>query len=280
MKLKLQMKTRLDVALVERGLAESRQKAQAMILAGHVKVNGQPASKAGAPVAEDARVELAGAAMPYVSRGGLKLEGALDDFGVNPVDLVCLDVGSSTGGFTDCLLQRGAARVYCVDVSADQLAWKLRQDARVHVIEKNARYLQPADVPEPVALITVDLSFISTAKVLPALVPLARPGAQWLILVKPQFELERGDVGKGGIVRDPALHRKAVERVERAAIALGLTVRGVKPSRLPGAKGNLEFILHAQSPDRWPLRSSAVSAPPRYLCTCRRARNQKTTQRH
>jgi 23S rRNA (cytidine1920-2'-O)/16S rRNA (cytidine1409-2'-O)-methyltransferase len=245
MKLKPQKKTRLDVALVERGLAESRQKAQAMILAGQVLVNGQPANKAGAAVAGDARVELAGAAMPYVSRGGMKLEGALDDFAVNPAGLVCLDVGSSTGGFTDCLLQHGAARVYCVDVSGDQLAWKLRQDARVHVIEKNARYLQPADVPEPVALITVDLSFISTAKVLPALAPLAQAGAQWLILVKPQFELERRDVGKGGIVRDAALHRVAIERVEQAATALGLTLRGVKPSRLPGAEGNQEFFLYA-----------------------------------
>jgi 23S rRNA (cytidine1920-2'-O)/16S rRNA (cytidine1409-2'-O)-methyltransferase len=247
MKAKPPKKMRLDVALVERGLAESRQKAQAMILAGQVLVNGQPANKAGAAVAGDARVELSGAAMPYVSRGGMKLEGALDDFAVNPAGLVCLDVGSSTGGFTDCLLQRGAARVYCVDVSADQLAWKLRQDARVQVIEKNARYLQPADVPEPVALITVDLSFISTAKVLHALAPLAQGGAHWLILVKPQFELERRDVGKGGIVRDAALHRKAIEHVERTAVALGLTVRGMKPSRLPGAEGNQEYFLHARS---------------------------------
>jgi 23S rRNA (cytidine1920-2'-O)/16S rRNA (cytidine1409-2'-O)-methyltransferase len=245
---KPQKKTRLDVALVERGLAESRQKAQAMILAGQVLVNGQKASKAGVAVTSDARVEMIGAAMPYVSRGGLKLEGALDDFGVNPAGLVCLDVGSSTGGFADCLLQRGAARVYCVDVNADQLAWKLRQDARVRIIEKNARFLQPGDVPEPLALVTVDLSFISTAKVLPALAPLAQPGAQWLILVKPQFELQRGDVGKGGIVRDAALHRKAVERVEQTARALGLKVSGVQQSRVPGAEGNLEFFLHARSP--------------------------------
>lgn len=248
MKAKTQKKLRLDLALVERGLAESRQKAQAMILAGQVLVNGQPAAKSGTAVTADARIELAGVPLPYVSRGGRKLQGALDDFGVNPAGLVCLDVGSSTGGFTDCLLQRGAARVYCVDVSANQLAWKLRQDARVRVIEKNARFLQPGDVPEPVALVTVDLSFISTAKVLPALAPLAQPGAQWLILVKPQFELERGDVGKGGIVRDAALHRKAVERVEKTAVTLGFTVRGMKPSRLPGAEGNLEFFLHAVSP--------------------------------
>lgn len=248
MKHSSQEKLRLDVALVERGLAESRQKAQAMILAGQVLVNGQRADKAGVAVAAEARVELVGAGMPYVSRGGMKLEGALEDFAVNAAGLVCLDVGSSTGGFTDCLLQRGAARVYCVDVSADQLAWKLRQDARVRVVEKNARFLKPGDVPELAQLLTVDLSFISTAKVLPALAPLAQGGAQWLILVKPQFELERGDVGKGGIVRDAALHRKAIERVEQAAISLGLQVRGVKPSRLPGAEGNQEFFLFVTSP--------------------------------
>lgn len=247
MEQKAQKKTRLDVALVERGLAESRQKAQAMVLAGQVLINGQKAAKAGAPVPAGARIEVTGAGMRYVSRGGMKLEGAFEDFGVNPEGMVCLDVGSSTGGFADCLLQRGAARVYCVDVSADQIAWKLRQDARVRVVEKNARFLQPADLPEAVALITVDLSFIATAKVLPALVPLAQPGAQWLILVKPQFELERRDVGSGGIVRDAALHRKAIERVEQTAISLRLHVRGAKPSRVPGAEGNQEFFLFATS---------------------------------
>lgn len=248
MKQKSQKKMRLDVLVVERGLAESRQKAQAMILAGQVLVDGQKAAKAGAAVAADAPIEVTGAAMPYVSRGGLKLEGALEDFGVNPAGLVCLDVGSSAGGFTDCLLQRGAARVYCVDVSAGQLAWKLRQDARVRIVEKNARFLRPADLPEAAQFVTVDLSFISTAKVLPALVPLAQPGAQWLILVKPQFELERRDVGSGGIVRDAALHRKAIERVERAAVALGLQVHHAEPSRVPGAEGNQEFFLLATSP--------------------------------
>lgn len=248
MKQNIQRKMRLDVALVERGLAETRQKAQAMILAGQVLVNGQKAAKAGAAVTASAHIEVVGAAMPYVSRGGRKLEGALEDFGVTPAGLVCLDVGSSTGGFTDCLLQRGAGRVYCVDVSTDQLAWTLRQDARVRIVEKNARFLQPADLPEAVQFVTVDLSFIATAKVLPALVPLAQPGAQWLVLVKPQFELDRRDVGSGGIVRDAALHRKAIERVERAARALGLLVQGVKPSRVPGAEGNQEFFLFATLP--------------------------------
>ncbi|MGH9790763.1 MAG: TlyA family RNA methyltransferase, partial [Candidatus Acidiferrales bacterium] len=241
-------KSRLDVALVERGLAETRAKAQAMILAREVLVDGQKVEKAGTAVAADAVLQVAGPAMPYVSRGGVKLQGALEDFGVDVSGKVCLDVGSSTGGFVDCLLQRGAARVFAVDVSTDQLAWKLRQDARVVQIKMNARLLQRGDLPQPAEVITVDLSFISTAKVLGALVPLTQAGAAWLILVKPQFELERGDVGKGGIVRDEKLHRKAVERVEAAAVELGLIVKGVKPSRLAGAEGNQEFFLHARSP--------------------------------
>ncbi len=249
MKLQSKKKSRLDVALVERGLAETRAKAQAMILAGQVLVNGQKAEKAGAAVAPNAALEVIGPAMPYVSRGGVKLEGALTDFAVEVSGKVCMDVGSSTGGFVDCLLQRGAARVYAVDVSTDQLAWKLRQDARVVRIEKNARLLGAGDLPERVAFVAVDLSFISTVKVLGALVPLAQPGAEWLILVKPQFELERGDVGKGGIVRDEKLHRKAIERVRAAAVDLGLIVKGVAPSRLPGAEGNQEFFLCARSPE-------------------------------
>ncbi len=248
MKSKTAKKVRLDVALVERGLAESRRKAQALILAGQALVNGQKETKAGTPVAVEAQIELTGAPMPYVSRGGIKLRGALDDFAVRISGRVCLDVGSSTGGFTDCLLQAGAQRVYAVDVSIAQLAWKLRQDVRVVRIEKNARHLAPADLPEQAEVVTVDLSFISTAKVLPALVPLARAAAEWLILVKPQFELERRDVGKGGIVREAKLHEKAIERVAAAARQLGLTVVGVKPSRLPGAEGNQEFFLHARSP--------------------------------
>lgn len=249
MKQQSKKKSRLDVALVERGLAETRAKAQAMILAGQVLVNGQKADKAGAAVAPDAVLDVIGPAMPYVSRGGVKLEGALKDFAVDVSGKVCMDVGSSTGGFVDCLLQRGAVRVYAIDVSTDQLAWKLRQDARVVRIEKNARLLEADDLPGRVAFVAVDLSFISTAKVLSALVPLALAGADWLILVKPQFELERGDVGKGGIVRDEKLHRKAIERVQAAAMELGLTVKGVKPSRLLGAEGNQEFFLYARSPE-------------------------------
>jgi 23S rRNA (cytidine1920-2'-O)/16S rRNA (cytidine1409-2'-O)-methyltransferase len=232
---------------VERGLADSRQRAQALILAGRVKVNAEPAQKAGALVRSDASIEVAGAPA-YASRAGAKLAGALDDFSVDPAGRVCLDVGSSTGGFTDCLLQRGARRVYAVDVTTSQLAWKLRQDARVLPVEKNARFLTPADVAEPAELITVDLSFIGLSKVIPALVPLAAAGAIFLLLVKPQFELERGAVSRGGVVRDPALHRRAVERVREAAEAAGLSINGERPSRVPGAEGNIEFFLHAHKP--------------------------------
>ena len=232
--------------MVERGLAESREKAQALILAGQVQVNGQPATKAGALVQPDARVELVGEPLRYASRGGLKLEGALADLGADPTGKVCLDIGASTGGFTDCLLQHGAARVYAVDVGKGQLDWKLRQDERVVVREGlNARTLKPADIGEPVEVVTIDVAFISVEKILPAAAACARPGAVFLILVKPQFELTRRQVGKGGIVRDPALHREAVEKIRRAAAALGLEEIDVRESRLPGAEGNREFFLRA-----------------------------------
>ncbi len=239
-------KIRLDALLVERGLVESRSKAQAMILAGEVWVDGRRVTKAGARVVADAHIALRGATPRFASRGGEKLAGAIEDFRLQVAGTVCLDVGASTGGFTDCLLQRGAARVYAVDVTTSQLAWKLRQDARVLPVEKNARYLTAQDIPEPVELVTVDVSFISVTKLLPALVPLARPGAEFLILVKPQFELERGAVGRGGIVREPALQARALERVRRAAEAEGLQVCGVVPSRLAGAEGNQEFFLYAR----------------------------------
>ena len=239
-------KKRLDVLLAERGLAESRQKAQGLILAGQVRVNGQKLEKAGALVAADAGIELAGDKLRYASRGGLKLEGALEEFGVSATDKVCLDVGASTGGFTDCLLQHGARRVFAVDVSIDQLSWKLQQDPRVVRIERNARNLRIADLGEAVELISMDVAFISVAKVLPAVAAVAKPTAEFLILVKPQFELERADIGKGGIVRDPRLHERAIERGKAAAAQAGLRVEGVRPSRLPGAEGNLEFFLHAR----------------------------------
>ena len=243
-------KRRLDILLVERGLAESRQKAQAMLLAGEVRVNGQRREKAGEQVHVEARIEIESTQSKYASRGGFKLEGALADFGVNPLNRVCLDVGSSTGGFTDCLLQRGAARVYAVDVTPEQMAWRLQQDPRVVRIARNARELSRADFPAPFEgpeLIAVDVSFISIAKILPAVAALASPGAHFLILIKPQFELDRADIGKGGIVRDPALHERAIARAVSAARACGLIILDVKPSQLAGAEGNQEFFLHARA---------------------------------
>ncbi len=243
-------KLRLDLLLVERGLAASRQKAQALILAGAVRVNGQMARKAGLLVEPDAHLEVAGDRQKYVSRGGWKLEGALRDLSVDPTGRVALDVGCSTGGFTDCLLQHGARHVYAVDVSPGQLDWKLRNDPRVHILQKNARYLQPGDLPEPVELVTVDVSFISVTLLLPAILPLTAPGAEWIVLIKPQFELERGQVGRGGIVRDPQLHQRAIESVRGAALRLGLEALDVVPSRLMGSEGNQEFFLHARAPSR------------------------------
>jgi 23S rRNA (cytidine1920-2'-O)/16S rRNA (cytidine1409-2'-O)-methyltransferase len=239
-------KTRLDVLLVERGLAPSRERAQAMLLAGNVRVNGKPMDKPGTRLAADALIELAGENMRYSSRGGLKLEGALEDFGVTAQDKTCLDVGSSTGGFTDCLLQHGARRVYAVDVTINQLDWKLQKDARVVTIERNARYLKPEDVGELVDLLTMDVSFISVTKVLPAIAPLAKAGGYFLILVKPQFEVEKRQVGKGGIVRDAALQEKAVANVTAAAAVLGLEIVGVRASHITGTEGNQEFFLHAR----------------------------------
>ncbi len=238
-------KQRLDVLVVERGLADSREKARALILAGQVLVNGQKAEKAGANIGAAAHIELL--AQPrYVGRGGLKLEAALDHFAIDPSGKICLDIGSSTGGFTDCLLQRGAARVYAIDVGTGQLDWKLRTDPRVIVREQvNARYLSPEHVPEPVALAVCDVSFISITMILPALTALLTPDAQMVILVKPQFELERGQVGKGGIIRDPALHQQACARVEAAVQALGFQTQ-IMPSPILGAEGNREFLLNAR----------------------------------
>jgi 23S rRNA (cytidine1920-2'-O)/16S rRNA (cytidine1409-2'-O)-methyltransferase len=239
-------KARIDVLLVDRGLAPSRERAQALLLAGQVRVNGERIDKAGTQVAADAEIELSGKGLPYASRGGLKLEGALEDFGISPRDRVCMDVGSSTGGFTDCLVQNGARKVFAVDVTIDQLDWKLRQDPRVMAVERNARYLSPEDIGEALDFITVDVSFISVSKILGAIVPAGSVGTDFLILIKPQFELDKRDVGKGGIVRDTRLHQMAIERVEAAAAQTGLEIVGVRPSRLRGTEGNQEFFLHAR----------------------------------
>ena len=236
---------RLDAALVERGLAASRERARALIMAGHVSVNDQPVSKAGTAVAEDARIEVTEPDHPYVSRGGVKLTHALDAFGVDPAGRHALDVGASTGGFTDVLLQRGAASVIALDVGRAQLDWRLRSDPRVTVVEGvNARSLTRTDVPHPVDLVTIDVSFISLGHILPGLPPLLAAGADIVALVKPQFEAGREQVGKHGLVNDPAVHAEVIERVTAHAAAAGLQRVAMGPSALKGTTGNQEFFLH------------------------------------
>ncbi len=227
-------------------MVESRHKAQAVILAGEVLVASQKITKAGQLVSPDAVIQIIGNRSRYVSRGGLKLEGALEDFQLSAMGRVCIDVGASTGGFTDCLLQNGAARVYALDVTTSQLDWKLQSDPRVILIEKNAREIKSHDIPEPVEFVTIDVSFISLEKIFPAIIAVAGDRAEFLILVKPQFELERHEIGKGGIVRNPRLHEKAIERVKSAALTAGLAVLHVQPSRIIGAQGNQEFFFHAR----------------------------------
>ncbi len=239
------MKRRLDRLLVERGLAESREKAQALIMAGSVLVDGQKAVKPGHSIDAASQIDLAGKP-PYVSRGGGKLAAALDHFGIGVAGWVCLDVGSSTGGFTDCLLQQGASRVHAVDVGAGQLDWKLRNDPRVVVHEGiNARYLRFEQIGEPASLATFDVSFISVTLILPAVVPILRSDGRMVILVKPQFEVGKGQVGKGGIVRRPELHDAACARVTDAVKDLGFET-SLMESPVLGAEGNKEFLLYAR----------------------------------
>ena len=237
------MKTRLDRLLVERGLAETREKAQALIMAGLVLVDGQPATKAGMPVADDLQVFLKQSGSPYVGRGGIKLEGAAKSFGLTVEGAVCVDVGSSTGGFTQYLLLSGASRVYAVDVDVTQLDWRVRQDSRVVPIEKNARFLEPADIGEPADLITIDASFISLTMLLPAIPAILKPGGRCVALVKPQFEVGRGRVGKGGIVKDEADQRAAVESCKRAGESAGLRYVNSVESPITGREGNREFFI-------------------------------------
>lgn len=236
---------RLDQLLCERGLASSREKAKALILAGQVKVNGLRSDKAGKEIEIDAPIDVA-APPPYVSRGGFKIAKALDHWQIDPAGWICLDVGSSTGGFTDCLLQRGASRVYAFDVGTNQMDYRLRTDPRVVLREGvNARNLQPSDVAEKSRLAVCDVSFISVSIILPALPPLLCEDGSLVILVKPQFEVGREQVGKGGIVRDPALHQQAVDRVAHAAAALGYRTDHIE-SPILGAEGNKEFLLYAR----------------------------------
>lgn len=239
-------KVRLDRLLVARGLVDSREKAQGLILAGQVLVNQQKVEKAGALVTWAAEIRLLGGGMKFASRGGYKLEGALSHFQIDVSGKVCLDVGASTGGFVDCLLQHGARKVYAVDVGANQLAWKLRRDPRVAALDKiNARYLSPTLIGEKAEIATLDVSFISATLILPVLPPLLATGADLLVLVKPQFEVGRERVGKGGIVRDPRLHAEAVAKVTAKLAELGFAATERVESVLPGATGNREFFLHA-----------------------------------
>ncbi len=236
-------KIRLDVAMVDRGLAESRQKAQAVIMAGQVYVNDRKTDKAGAPVREEDRIEVRGRALPYVSRGGLKLEKAMRLWPIGLNGAVCADIGASTGGFTDCMLQNGAARVYAVDVGYNQLDWRLRTDPRVVCMERtNARYLTAEQLPEPLDFFSVDVSFISLNLILPALRPLVKDGAQAVCLVKPQFEAGKEKVGKKGVVRDPAVHREVLERFLEHAASAGFSVKDISFSPIKGPEGNIEYL--------------------------------------
>jgi 23S rRNA (cytidine1920-2'-O)/16S rRNA (cytidine1409-2'-O)-methyltransferase len=228
---------------VERGLADTREKAQALIMAGNVLVDGQPATKAGMAVSEEASIRLKEPPHPYVSRGGVKLEGAVRFFGLSVDGKVCLDVGSSTGGFTHFLLLHGAARVYAVDVDVNQLDWKIRNDVRVRPIELNARFLEPGHIGEAVDLVTMDASFISLTMLLPGIPAVLKPGGQCVALVKPQFEVGRANVGKGGIVRDPKLQQEAIDKVAEAGRNAGLQFVGSHESPITGREGNREFFV-------------------------------------
>ncbi len=236
---------RLDLALVERGLVASRERAQRLILAGLVDVDGRRVDKAGTKVAAESRIELRGSDMPFVSRGGLKLDHALTEFRVDPAGRIAMDVGASTGGFTDCLLQRGATKVYAIDVGYGQLDYKLRGDPRVVVMEReNFRHLERARVPDEISLLVGDLSFISLTLVLPQVRDFLAPGGEAVLLVKPQFEVGKGRVGKGGIVRDDAARLAALAGVAQAAADAGLPVLATTRSPITGAKGNVEFLVH------------------------------------
>jgi 23S rRNA (cytidine1920-2'-O)/16S rRNA (cytidine1409-2'-O)-methyltransferase len=238
-------KQRLDVLLVQKGLAGSRERARSLIMAGKVRVNDRPMDKAGAMVSDADAILLKGDDIPYASRGGLKLAAALETFAIEVAGRTCLDVGASTGGFTDCLLQKGAARVYAVDVGYGQLAWKLRQDPKVTVIERtNIRRMAADAIPEAVDLVVIDVSFISLKIAAPAAVAFARPGADMVALIKPQFEVGKGRVGKGGVVKDPDQRAAVIDDLKSFFMGAGLRPRDVIPSPILGPKGNQEFLIH------------------------------------
>jgi len=237
-------KKRLDIRIVENGMAASRQRAQALIMAGKVLVDNLRVDKPGTVVSEEAVIDLKGEDIPYVSRGGLKLESALQGFDISVEGLICLDVGASTGGFTDCLLQSGASKVYAVDVGYGQLAWKLRQDTRVIVIERtNIRYLAEDALPQKIDLVTIDTSFISLKLVVPAVLKFMKENARILALIKPQFEVGKGKVGKGGVVRDSMLHDEVIRSLSSFFTKLNLSKQSIVPSPVLGPKGNKEFII-------------------------------------
>ena len=239
------MKKRLDILLVERGLAASREKARGMIMAGNVFVAGQREDKAGSMFDEALEIEIKGETLRYVSRGGLKLEKAMNSFDVTPEGKVCMDIGASTGGFTDCMLQNGAVRVYAVDVGHGQLDWKLRNDPRVVVMEKtNIRYVTPEDIEDRIALASVDVSFISLTKVLPPAMLLMEEQGEFVCLIKPQFEAGREKVGKKGVVRDPAVHEEVIENILSFSVSAGLDVLDLTYSPVKGPEGNIEYLVH------------------------------------
>ena len=239
-------KRRLDNLLLERGIVQSRERAKGLILSGDVRVNGNPVNKAGTLIDENAEIEIT-KDIPYVSRGGLKLEKAIKEFNINVKDKAAIDVGASTGGFTDCLIQYGAKKVYAVDVGYGQLAWKLRNDPRVVIIErKNVRYIKPSDIGEPVDIATIDVSFISLKLVLPVVKNLLKENGEIIALIKPQFEVGKGEVGKGGIVKDEEKHKKVISEIKSFAIDSGFKVLNVTESPIAGQKGNVEFLIYLQ----------------------------------
>ena len=244
------MKERLDVLLVKRNLASSREKAKAIIMSGNVFVDGQREDKAGTSFSEEVQIEVRGHALPYVSRGGLKLEKAMKNFDVSMEGKVCTDVGSSTGGFTDCMLQNGAVKVFAIDVGRGQLAWKLRQDERVVCMEKtNIRYVLPEDLGEPIDFSSIDVSFISLTKVLLPIHNYLRAHGQIVALIKPQFEAGREKVGKKGVVRDKAVHEEVIERIITFALENGFSVHHLEYSPIKGPEGNIEYLVHIEKSD-------------------------------
>ncbi len=243
------MKERLDILLVEKGITLSRERAKALIMEGSVLVNGAPVTKAGTMVDASVNIELRGHGVPYVSRGGLKLEAALSHFDINPQGMTAMDVGSSTGGFTDCLLKKGARKVYCIDVGYGQMAWSLRNDPRVVLLERtNIRHLEKERIHDAIDLATIDVSFISLRMVIPKVMEFIRSGGDILALVKPQFEVGKGEVGKGGIVRDEDKRLGAASAVRHFAEEVGLKTAGIFLSPVTGRKGNREYFLHLRKP--------------------------------